>query len=138
MEELSYVLAKDFFPVFMFAFIFFTAAYFHLAGRQHFSFSHGTAAMKFSCFSSKEIRLLCFESPTLALSLLANPRECKHRKKRRKRYDFVVVFFSLKVRAAILFPAKNTSICLWFRTCQLSYFTLVCLWCGRTVGGTVT
>ena len=101
------MLAKDFFPVFMFAFIFFTAAYFHLAGRQHFSFSHGTAAMKFSCFSSKEIRLLCFESPTLALSLLANPRECKHQKKRRKRYDFVVVFFSLKVRAAILFPAKK-------------------------------
>ena len=69
-------LPKIFFPVFMFAFIFFTAAYFHLAGRQHFSFSHGTAAMKFSCFSSKEIRLLCFESPTLALSLLSNPREC--------------------------------------------------------------
>ena len=133
------MLAKDFFfPVFMFAFIFFTAAYFHLAGRQHFSFSHGTAAMKFSGFSSKEIRLLCFESPTLALSLLSNPRECNHQKKRRKRYDFVVVFFSLKVRAAILFPAKNTSICLWFRTCQLSYFTLVYLWCGRTVGGTVT
>ena len=61
-------------------FYFFTAAYFHLAGRKHFLFSHGTAAMKFSCFSSKEIRLLCFESPTPALSLLFNPRECKHQK----------------------------------------------------------
>ena len=52
-------------------FYFFTAAYFHLAGRQHFSFSHGTV---------RKFRLLCFESPTLALSLLFNPRECKHQK----------------------------------------------------------
>ena len=59
-------------------FYFFTAVYFHHADRQHFSFSHGTAAMKFSCFSSNEIRLLSCESLTLALSLLSNPRECKH------------------------------------------------------------
>ena len=30
-----------------------------------------TAAMKFSCFSSYEIRLLCFQSLVLALSLLS-------------------------------------------------------------------
>ena len=80
----------------MFAFIFFTVAYFHLAGRQHFSFSHGTAAMKFSCFSSKEIRLLCFESPTLALSLLSNPRECKHKKKASKKIRLCCCFFLAK------------------------------------------
>ena len=26
---------------------------------------------------------------------------------------------------------QNTSSCLWCLTCLLSYFTLVCLWCGR-------
>ena len=37
-----------------------------------------TAAMKFSCFSSNEIRLLCFNH---SLSLfLCYPRECRHRK----------------------------------------------------------
>ena len=40
-------------------FYFFTAAHFHLAA----SISHFlTAAMEFSCFSSNEIRLLCFQS----------------------------------------------------------------------------
>ena len=36
--------------------LFFTAAHFHLADHQHFGFSH----RQFSCFSSNEIRLLCF------------------------------------------------------------------------------
>ena len=36
--------------------LFFTAAHFHLAGHQHFSFSH----RQFSCFSSNQICLLCF------------------------------------------------------------------------------
>ena len=44
------------------------------------------------------------------------------------------------------FPAKTTSSCIWVaigcHTCRLSYFTLVCLWCGRVVeragGRTVT
>ena len=40
-------------------------------------------------------------------------------------------------------PAKITSSCIWVNchTCWLSYFTLVCLWCGRTisrVGGRCT
>ena len=38
---------------------FFTAADFHLAGRQHFSFSH--RCFEFPCFSSYEICLLCFQ-----------------------------------------------------------------------------
>ena len=48
-------------------FYFFTAAHFHLAA----SISHFlTVAMKFSCFSTNEIPLLCFQSLALALSLL--------------------------------------------------------------------
>ena len=35
-------------------------------------------------------------------------------------------------RVAMWFSAKITSSC---HTCWLSYFTSVCLWCGRTVGG---
>ena len=47
--------------------LFFTAAHFHLAGRQHFSFSH--SRFEFSCFSSYKIRFFCFQSLALALSL---------------------------------------------------------------------
>ena len=54
MEELSYVLTKDFVFCVHVHFYFFTTAHFHLtAGISHFL----TAAMKFSCFSSNEIRL---------------------------------------------------------------------------------
>ena len=49
--------------------LFFTAAHFHLAGRQHFSLSH--SRFEFSCFSSYKIRLFCFQSLALALSLLS-------------------------------------------------------------------
>ena len=58
--------------VFLFPFIFFTAAPFHLAGRSLLaaSISHFlTTAMKLSCFSFNEIRLLCFQFFALALSL---------------------------------------------------------------------
>ena len=55
MEELSYVLAKDFVFCVHVHFYFFTAAHFHLAA----SISHFlTAAMKFSCFSSLALSLL--------------------------------------------------------------------------------
>ena len=53
--------------------LFFTAAHFYFAGRQHFSLSH--SRFEFSCFSSYKIRLFCFQSLALA-----------------KRHDFVVVF----------------------------------------------
>ena len=67
LEELSYVLTKDFVSCVHVRFYFFTAAHFHLAASiSHFS----TAAMKFSCFSSNEIPLLCFQFLALALSLL--------------------------------------------------------------------
>ena len=50
------------YPIFCFlcsCSLFFTAAPFHLAGRQHVSFSH--RRFEFPCFSSYEIRLLCFQ-----------------------------------------------------------------------------
>ena len=54
MEELSYVLTKDFVFCVHVRFYFFTAAHFHLAA----SISHFlNAAMKFPWFSFKEIRL---------------------------------------------------------------------------------
>ena len=56
------------------SFYFFSAAHFYLAGRSLLaaSISHFlSAAMKFSCFSSNEIRLLCFQLIALALSLLS-------------------------------------------------------------------
>ena len=68
LEELSYVLTKDFVSCVHVRFYFFTAAHFPLAA----SISHFlTAAMKFSCFSSNEIPLLCFQLLALALSLLS-------------------------------------------------------------------
>ena len=69
MEELSYVLTKDFVSCVHFHFYFFTVAHFQLAA----SISHFlTVAMKISCFSSNEIRLLCFQSLALDLSLLSS------------------------------------------------------------------
>ena len=58
-EELSYVLTQIFCFLCSCSLLFFTAAHFHLAGCQHFSFSHGH--FEFPCFSSYEIRLLCFQ-----------------------------------------------------------------------------
>ena len=56
------------FPVFMF-----TVAHFYLAGRSLLgaSISHSHRRFKFPCFSSYEIRLLCFQYLALALSLLS-------------------------------------------------------------------
>ena len=54
MEELSYGFTKDFVTCVHVRFYFFPAAHFHLAANMSHFF---TAAMKFSCFSSNEIRL---------------------------------------------------------------------------------
>ena len=62
-------LPKILFPVFMFAFIFSLPLIFTLLAASISLFL--TAAMKFSCFSSHEIRRLCFQSLALALSLLS-------------------------------------------------------------------
>ena len=62
-------LPKILFPVFMFTFVFSLPLIFTLlaASISHFL----TSAMKFSCFSSNDIFLLCFQSLALALSLLS-------------------------------------------------------------------
>ena len=49
--------------------LFFTAAHFLLADRLHFSFSY--RRFECPCFSSYKIRLFCFQSLALALSLLS-------------------------------------------------------------------
>ena len=63
---------------FLFAFMFFTAAHFSLvaAGISHFL----TAAMKFSCFSSNEIRLLCFYRGSSKVELLKYDIQVKKKK----------------------------------------------------------
>ena len=74
MEELSYELTKYFVSCVHVRFYFFAAAHFYLAAHSFLaaSISHFlTAAMKFSCFSSNEIRLLCFQSLALALPLVS-------------------------------------------------------------------
>ena len=74
MEDLSYVLIKDIVSSVHVSFYFFSAAHVYLAGCSLLAASKSHflgAAMKFSCFSSNEIRLLCFQSITLALSLLS-------------------------------------------------------------------
>ena len=61
MEKLSHVLTKDFISCVHVRCYLFTAAHFHLAANiSHFL----AAAMKFSCFSSNEIRLL---APSLSI-----------------------------------------------------------------------
>ena len=51
---------------FLFIFLLFTDAHFHVAGHQHFSFSHHRYKI-FMFFFSNEIRLLCFSSLAVAL-----------------------------------------------------------------------
>ena len=47
---------------------------------------------------------------------------------------FVFIYSLAVTRLAIRFSAKITASCIrGCHTCCLSYFTLVCLWCGRTV-----
>ena len=66
------------YPIFCFlcscSLLFFTAAHFHLAGRQHFSLSH--SRFEFSCFSSYKFVSFVFNH-SLQL-FLCYPRECKH------------------------------------------------------------
>ena len=67
---------------------FFTAAHFHLVGHQHFSLSD--SRFEFSCFSSKKFASFVFNHSVQFF--LCYPREHKHKKQRRERHDFVVVF----------------------------------------------
>ena len=88
MEKLPHVLTKDFISCVHVRCYLFTAAHFHLAANiSHFL----AAAMKFSCFSSNEIRLL---APSLSIK---NNVE--------KDTTLLLFFFSVKVRAAMRFSS---------------------------------
>ena len=73
MEEFSYVV----YPIFCFlrscSLLLFTAAHFHLAGHQHFSFSHPSP-----CFSPYEFVSFVFNN-SLQL-FLCYPSQCKNKK----------------------------------------------------------
>ena len=73
-----------------------------------------------------------FVDMTINLSLILR----QHRYRNNFRFPFsslLTLWLSLlhKTGLATRFPAKITSS---HHTCWLSYFALVCLWCGRTVG----
>ena len=121
--------------LFLFAYIFPLPLIFTLLGSlltttvSHFL----TSAMKFSCLSSNEIGLRCFQSLALALSLLLTWVYFK--KYRRKRLDFVV---DHAISCQI-----NLELHMGCHTCWLSYFH----WCacgadrradGRTNGRVTT
>ena len=75
MEELSYVFTQYF--VFCVqcscSFLLFTASHFHLAGRQHFSFSH----RRYVFLPTKFVSFVFNNSLSL---FLCYPRQCKHNK----------------------------------------------------------
>ena len=48
-----------------------------------------------------------------------------------ERDSTLLLFFLSKSPGDHTISSQNTSSCLWCRTCLLSYFTLVCQWCGR-------
>ena len=119
MEELSYGFTKDFFfSCVHVRFYFFTAAHFHLAANISLFL---TAAMKFSCFSSNEIRLpSSFSVIHVSLTIKSNVVK-----------DTTLLFFFPLQKSGR--PCDFLPLHLGSHTCWLSYFILVCLWCGRTV-----
>ena len=97
-------LRKIFFPEFMFAFIFsrLSVIFTLLAA----SISHFlTAAIKFPCVSSNEIRLLCFESLFFCNPQITEGVNIKNNVE--KDTTFLVFFLSLKVQMAMQFPSKQ-------------------------------
>ena len=81
----------------------FTAAHFHLGAASIFRFL--TTAITVSCFLSDEIRLLCFSSLTLSLSLLSTSVQTF--KIQSKRLGFAVVFSLRKFRQPCKLPPKR-------------------------------
>ena len=118
------MLTKNFVPWVHVRFYFFTPlGDFHLlaASISHFL----TAAMKFTCVSSNEIRLLCFES-----LFFCNPQitEGVNIKNNVEKDTTFVFFFSLwKSRWPCDFLPNKTLNCIW-----VPYQLIECLWCGRT------
>ena len=103
MEKMSCLLAKNFITYVRVHFYFFKLIFTFLAS----SISHFlTAAVKFSCFSSNEVLLLCFQSLAQAL-IKITPKKTR----------LCGCFFCLRVPVTTRFPAKNTSSCVWCHTC---------------------
>ena len=120
MEELSHVLTKDFISCVHVRFYFFTAAHFHLAANiSHFL----TAAMKFLCFSSNEIRL-----PS-SFSVILMSVNIKNNVERRDFVVVVVVVFITKSSGghAIFFR------CIWVAI-PVDWVTLYWCACGAKDG----
>ena len=97
MAELSYVLTQQFVSCVHVRFYFSLQLIFTLlaASISHFL----TAALNFHVSLATKFFSFVFNN-SLQLFLCC-PRQCKSKKKRRKRHDFVVVSFFLKVRAAM-------------------------------------
>ena len=99
--------------VFSFAFIFFTSAHFHLAGLSlqllAASISHFlTAALKFSAFFfqlNSSPFFLITRPPSFSVIHLSVDI-----KNNVEKDSTMFLFFSLKVRSVMRFPAKNTSL----------------------------
>ena len=85
--------------------LFFTAAHFRLAGHQHFSFSH----RQFSCFSSNEIRLLCFFIQRCSsVSVIHVSKDVFVQS------DLtLLLFFSLKCPGGHAISRQKTPCCIW-------------------------
>ena len=152
--------------VFSFTF-FFTAAHFLLA-LVAASISHFvTAATKFSCCSSNKKCLLCFFISRsrsllpffslsfaglplflcLSLALYSKCVELNTLENTNTETIYAFRFCLYWLFSCLCFTdaggyaislLNNLELHLGYHTCWLSYFTLVCLWCGRTVGRTVT
>ena len=143
MEEMSYVFLSSFFV---------TAVHFHLGGRWHFLISHRRYKSFMLFFKQKNVSFgLLSLALTVCRSFSVELRWpvaffiffsvfeiCRHDnwpklilRQHLNRNNLCFPFsFLHKTRVAMRFPAKITSSC---HTCWLSYFTLVCPWCGRTV-----
>ena len=122
MEELSYVLTKDFFSCVHVRFYFLTSAHFHLAASMSHVF---TAAMKFSCFSFNDFR---HPSSFSVIHVRVNI------KNNVEKDTTSLVFFSLKVRAAMRF--FSVAFGLSYLLIELFYIGVpVVRTDGRSIGG---
>ena len=136
MEELLYVLTKDFVSCVHVRFYFFTAAHFHLADRSLLaaSISHLlTAATKFSRFSNSND-----SSPLFSItgsSSFSSIQVSLNIKKKRQKDTTLLLFFLSKSPSdhAISFQIKPwVAFGLLYVLIELFILSLVCLWCGRT------
>ena len=86
--------------------LFFTAAHFHLAGRQHFSFSH--RRFEFPCFLPTRFVSFVFNN-SLQL-FLCYPLSCKHKKIRL----CCCFFLSKSPGGRVMVPSRNKTLsCIW-------------------------